>query len=118
MERRPKHFAITVTSLILSAAAFSQVPPSPREPDRTFAFDIYTNHIFLTVRANGSPPLGFILDSGASVSVLHTRNASVAKVPPPKPRAGKGAGAAAALQVFEAGNVSLGLDGLDLLAKE
>lgn len=107
-----------MASLILPGAGFSQVAPASQVADRTFPFHIYSNHIFLTVRANGSPPLSFILDSGASVSVLHTRNASAAKIPPPKPRARKGAGAAAESEVYEANNIPLSLDGFDVPAKE
>lgn len=38
-------------------------------------FEFKDNHIFLRVRVNGSPPLAFVLDTGASFHVLSLNNA-------------------------------------------
>ncbi|HYL99572.1 MAG TPA: retropepsin-like aspartic protease, partial [Blastocatellia bacterium] len=68
------------TSLSLASGAISntleagQASKSPSEIESVH-FELYGNHIYLPVRVNGSAPLTFMLDTGASISFLTERAA-------------------------------------------
>jgi hypothetical protein len=51
--------------------------PRPAEPSiaREIPFELYHSRVFLQLRVNGSQPLWFVLDSGASVTVIDLERA-------------------------------------------
>lgn len=61
--------ALALTLLLLASPA----APAAAE-ERGVAFEIAQNLVFLPARINGSPPLSFILDSGASLLVVDPRH--------------------------------------------
>jgi hypothetical protein len=75
-------------------------------------FRLYNNHIYLQVSVNGSAPLWFVLDTGAS-NLIASRHAKALglKLTPAPPAAGSGDGTQDA---FTADNVSLALAGITL----
>lgn len=82
-------------------------------------FTVYSNYVWLSVRVNGSRPLQFTLDSGASASVLSQRVADElglgAKGPHSESNLGTGEVPA---NVSRAANVKLNLNGIDFRKKE
>ena len=84
---------------------------------KVFPLEVYQNFVFVKVRVNGSPPMNFILDTGASAPFLNERQATAANVPPKKVhREGNVGTGEETIHLFEARNVSLKLDNLDLSA--
>src|SRR5262245_33021457 len=59
--------------LIALTLAPSGTAGDTRKPAVTLPVSIYSNHIYLKVRVNGSQPLDFILDTGATDPFLNAR---------------------------------------------
>lgn len=66
-------------SLAILAAAVNKRPQSQQAPPQAAGavapIELYRNHIFAKVRINGSEPLNFIVDTGASVTTLSDKRA-------------------------------------------
>jgi hypothetical protein len=69
------HMALVSTCLLVALLAPPAAPAPPRPTRVPFRF--HENHVYLTARVNGSRPLTFLLDSGATRSYLDRRHAAL-----------------------------------------
>jgi Aspartyl protease len=85
----------------------------------TLPFATYSNYVWLSVRVNGSRPLQFTLDSGASGSVISQRAADELGLGVKAQRRESNLGTGeSAPNVSRSANVTLNLSGIDLREKE
>ncbi len=101
----------------LSVKAGQQIPPAnsrvaPDQSAKTIPFELNDNLIYLPVRVNGSKPLWFILDSGASACVIDQAQAKALGLKTEGKAKGTGAGAGTYDLTF-AKNITYGLPGIE-----
>lgn len=105
----------------VSVQNWQQSAPSTRFASGNSAlhipFELSSNVIFLQARVNGSEPLWFILDTGASVTVLDSSRAKMLGIKVSGGGDVEGAGESAAAAGM-ARDVSFSLPGLDFQARE
>ena len=67
---------LTELWLLLTIAPISASPPMlSREGGVRLPFEHYYGLIFLSVRVNGSEPMSFVFDTGASITIINDRSA-------------------------------------------
>lgn len=67
------------TATLLTLSACSNLPPAPTntvapaKTGMTVPFEYFNQHIYLTIRVNGTPGMVFLLDSGSNKNILNLR---------------------------------------------
>lgn len=106
----------TIVLLCLAAvAALGSDQNAPKAP-LSLPFDFFSNQILLQVSVNGSEPVWFVLDSGASACVVDTALAQKLGIKTEGEKQGSGAGKGTVK--FFAPQVTYGLPGLFLPVDE
>jgi predicted aspartyl protease len=93
------------------AQKFRQAP----SPSKVIPFTIHENHIYVSVRVNGSRPLSFVLDTGATNHLLSQSKAEEVGISNKNTtelgNVGTGEGK---IRIAAARNISLNIDGIEL----
>jgi aspartyl protease/PDZ domain-containing protein len=111
-------FLFVHLAMLLVPLAFS-CDAAAADAANIIPFAAYSNYVWLSVRVNGSRPLQFTLDSGASASVISQRVADELGLGVKGQRRESNLGTGeSAPNVSRAANVTLNLNGIDLRKKE
>lgn len=101
------------SSLLYVAVALLMTQPCwAQNAVHALPFELIGNHIFIQLRVNGSPPLDFIFDTGASTTVVHDATARMLELP--EDLHAMATGTAGEVPVVMSEDVSLELQGLPL----
>lgn len=115
MIRRASAGVFAIATLYTISWANPAGVPVPGVPLDRFPVEAYGNHLFVKVRVNGSAPLDFVLDTGASDCGIDRRRADELHIPlePLEGQTGIGTGEGEP-GIAMARNVTLGIGGVEL----
>jgi outer membrane lipoprotein-sorting protein len=75
----------------------------------TVPFELVSNHIYFEAKVNDSPPLSFLLDTGAQLSYLDFSRAEELKIRKTERRKTRGVGTCDGLSFFQIDSIKIGL---------
>src|ERR1051326_3634600 len=92
MNPRLSHAQVLLVTLYLLQASAIAWCQAASPAGKSLPFELYSNQVYVEARVNGSRPMWFILDSGASGCPLDLARARAMRLKMPQTRQGTGAG--------------------------